>query len=80
MKKQLSDEERGALIGVRQICHYMGIGTQTFYRLCREHRLPVTTLPDGRYCTAKSLTDGWIEARWKAQTSAAVGSSNGEAA
>ena len=67
MKRHSNEKERGVLIGVRKIREYVGIGNGTFYRLYRDHGLPIMTLPDGRYCTSKTLIDGWIEARWKAQ-------------
>lgn len=79
LKRKLNDQERGFLIGVRQISGYMGVGYQTFYRLYRQHGLPVTILPDRRYCSAKSLLDGWLEVRWKMQAAAAANNS-GEAA
>ena len=59
--------EPGILTGVRTICRYMKIGTQTFYKLQTEHNLPVMQLPDGRWCTSRNLIDEWIICRWKAQ-------------
>lgn len=59
--------EPGVLIGVRAICAYTQIGTHTFYHWLREHGFPATRTPGGRWMTSKSLIDGWILAREKAQ-------------
>ncbi len=59
--------EPGVLIGVRTICRYMRIGPQTFYKLHTHHDFPATQLPDGRWCTSRTLIDEWIIARWKVQ-------------
>ena len=65
--------EPGVLITVRTICHYCQIGRQTFYQWCREHEFPAALTPGGRWMTSKSLVDGWIVARWKAQRAEQAG-------
>lgn len=60
-------QEPGVIIGVRNICRYMQIGPNTFYKLHTEHGLPAMQLPDGRWCTSRNLIDAWIVSRWKAQ-------------
>lgn len=62
--------EPGILTGVRTICRYLKMGTQTFYMLQAEHDLPVMQLPDGRWCTSRNLIDDWIVSRWRAQKAA----------
>lgn len=59
--------EPGVLIGVRNICKYVRIGPQTFYKLHTYHDFPATRLPDCRWCTSRNLIDEWIVSRWKAQ-------------
>jgi excisionase family DNA binding protein len=71
------DREPGVLTGVRNICKYMGIGIQTFYRLHQQHGLPAMKLPGGRWSTSKNLIDGWIVAQWKAQTGRNTGQTAG---
>lgn len=60
-------KEPGLVTGVRNICRYMQIGPQTFYRLHTKHGLPAMHLPDGRWCTSRTLIDDWVLARCKAQ-------------
>lgn len=57
--------EPGVLIGVRNICAYTKIGFHTLERLVEQHEFPATRLPDGRWCTSKSLIDNWIIQLWK---------------
>ena len=40
--------EPGVPIGVRHICKYLQISSQTFYKLHTHHDFPATRLPDGR--------------------------------
>ncbi len=57
----------GLLKGVRAICDYARISTTTFYHWKDEHDFPVAQLPDGRWCTSKTLIDDWVLARWQQQ-------------
>lgn len=69
--------EPAVLTGMRKICRYMQISPNTFYKLHTDHGLPAMRLPDGRWCTSRTLIDEWIVGRWKAQK-AASGQEGGE--
>ena len=60
-------KQPGLLKGVRAICDYACISNTTFYTWKDHHDFPIASLPDGRWCTTKTLIDDWIFARWKAQ-------------
>jgi hypothetical protein len=38
--------------------------------LVNQHDFPATRLPDGRWCTSKSLIDDWIIQLWRAKKTA----------
>lgn len=66
-KRQKHSQGEGLLMGVRSICEYARIGPRTFYKWQQAAEFPAMRTPDGRWCTSRDLTDGWIISRWKAQ-------------
>ena len=70
IQRNRRNREPGVLIGVRGICRYVQIGPQMFYKLQSSHDFPATRLPDGRWCTSRTLIDEWIVKRWKEQKAA----------
>ena len=70
IQRSKCSREPGILIGVRKICAYVQIGPQTFYTLQTHHDFPAIRLPDGRWCTSRTLIDEWIVRRWKEQKAA----------
>ena len=70
IRRSKREREPGVLIGVRDICRYVQIGPQTFYKLHTGHNFPAARLPGGRWCTSRTLIDEWIVRRWKEQKAA----------
>ncbi len=60
---QTLEDERGCLIGIKQIGQYVGVCGATVAKYRQSDGFPVCKMPDGRYITTKLLISEWILAR-----------------
>jgi excisionase family DNA binding protein len=57
--RRLEATER-LLLSVHEAAQVLGIGRDTMYRLCREHRVPVLRVGH-RILVPRAALEGWIE-------------------